>query len=858
VEEGDEGAVEREVERLLREMGWSEEELARRRAAQRAMEEERERRKAASPAPRPLDVSPEGMLLVANVTAIESPWNMTAKQLREHAAVRAILDAGGELHRDAILTLSARMLAPDGDWYPSLLAAIARTTAPLRLDDVEWLVVAAAHAEAHDRHTAEEVFVALARQFQWLRDRLDDDDRARLSAVLERASTFCHFKQNRDRIRAIAPPVGDPVELIDTTDDVGHRVQALLRASAESPGAIRSFAALMASFPPGGKPPKAWQATAGEVREALSDAPALATEVLGAALEADDSKIVRGASGSGYGWHQDKLFADENERWFRGAVAFAGLLGDPALLPGLRRLAAKTIEPTADPRSLKVANACVAAVAAIGTQAAVGELLLLERSTGHGTLQREIRKALDALAAAQSMSRPELLERAVERHGLDPDGTATVPLSAGSVVLAIDGMQVKLAFVDDGGKRRAAFPAAVREADADRLGELRERAKAIRRTIASERARIDALLAEPRTWPFADWAALYLDHPITGRLARMLVWCFDDVVGMPLDAETAADASGAAVAIPLGATVGLWHPISSRPAEIRAWRARLLATETVQPVKQAFRELYLLGPAEERTLVYSNRFAGHVIRQVQAKTLMKKRGWQPVTVAWWDDGIDHGVARRTFPAVGIRAEFHFEPILDIQHGESDLYPYCTTDQVRFHPADSAPDGAEALELPDVPPLVFSETMRDVDLFVAVTSIGADPEWLDRGVDRQLDDHWREVGFGELSTRAEVRRDVLAELLPTLPIADQLAVDEHFLTVRGSLQTYRIHLGSGHVLRSPDDRYLAVTAPRDRRAGAIFLPFDDDPTLSRILAVAFLLAADDSIDDPELAAAIREP
>ena len=26
---------------------------------------------------------------------------------------------------------------------------------------------------------------------------------------------------------------------------------------------------------------------------------------------------------------------------------------------------------------------------------------------------------------------------------------------------------------------------------------------------------------------------------------------------------------------------------------------------------------------------------------------------------------------------------------------------------------------------------FTETMRDVDLFVGVTSIGADPDWLDR-------------------------------------------------------------------------------------------------------------------------------
>jgi len=52
-------------------------------------------------------------------------------------------------------------------------------------------------------------------------------------------------------------------------------------------------------------------------------------------------------------------------------------------------------------------------------------------------------------------------------------------------------------------------------------------------------------------------------------------------------------------------------------------------------------EVYLLTPAERQTRVYSNRFAGHVFRQVQARALMKGRGWKPVAVAWWD-----GDARR--------------------------------------------------------------------------------------------------------------------------------------------------------------------------------------------------------------------
>jgi hypothetical protein len=45
----------------------------------------------------------------------------------------------------------------------------------------------------------------------------------------------------------------------------------------------------------------------------------------------------------------------------------------------------------------------------------------------------------------------------------------------------------------------------------------------------------------------------------------------------------------------------------------------------------------------------------------------------------------------------------------------------------------------------VPPLVLSEAMRDVDLFVGVTSIAADPEWTDRGEDRYAA-YWRTATF----------------------------------------------------------------------------------------------------------------
>ena len=47
--------------------------------------------------------------------------------------------------------------------------------------------------------------------------------------------------------------------------------------------------------------------------------------------------------------------------------------------------------------------------------------------------------------------------------------------------------------------------------------------------------------------------------------------------------------------------IRLWHPIDAAEADIAAWRAGLLARQVRQPFKQAFREVYVLTPAETET-----------------------------------------------------------------------------------------------------------------------------------------------------------------------------------------------------------------------------------------------------------------
>lgn len=188
--------------------------------------------------------------------------------------------------------------------------------------------------------------------------------------------------------------------------------------------------------------------------------------------------------------------------------------------------------------------------------------------------------------------------------------------------------------------------------------------------------------------------------------------------------------------------------------------------------------------------------------------------------------------------------------------------------MRFYPLDAAQRsahaggggyrpgtrGEDALPLPleQIPPLVFSEVMRDVDLFVGVASVGNDPTWADGGPEGRYRDYWHRFSFGNLTATANTRKEVLQKLVPKLKIAGVCSFEDQFLLVRGKLRSYKIHLGSGNILMKPNDQYLCIVPNQgESKVTSVMLPFEGDRTLSIILSKAFLLANDHTITDPSI-------
>ena len=406
------------------------------------------------------------------------------------------------------------------------------------------------------------------------------------------------------------------------------------------------------------------------------------------------------------------------------------------------------------------------------------------------------------------------------------------------------------------GKVQKSVPAAVKRDHADELKELKAAAKDIEKMLSAQKQRIESVYVEPRAWPVAQWKERYLNHPLVGTIARRLLWRFKNdpdsvsVAGLWKDGQI-LDRDGSPLEVAETATVDLWHPLNEPADTVLAWRIWLEEQGISQPFKQAHREIYLLTAAEQQTGTYSNRFAAHILSQAQYRTLAQTRLWKVNFLGHWDGG-DDGLASRTLDRYDVRAEFW----VTAAESEEDEYgvTYVSTDQLRFY---LPPDSEEPADLSEVPPMVFSEIMRDVDLFVGVASVGNDPNWADGGPGGAYRDYWHTYSFGELSASAKTRGEVLQRLIPRLKIADRCTLKDRFLVVRGDLRTYKIHLGSGNILMEPNDQYLCIVSSRASSAvEKLSLPFEGDHTFNVILSKAFLLADDTKIKDPTILSQIR--
>jgi Domain of unknown function (DUF4132) len=619
--------------------------------------------------------------------------------------------------------------------------------------------------------------------------------------------------------------------------------------------------------------PDAWGKAIGAKLDAMApDARARLTRLLASAAQGGDNakpakgwlKTVEKQLASGERERDGALLLDaiechepgvslalENQNTLRALVWMAAIAAPAAAARRLEAYAQKCLTFSSAHfayLSLVLGNAAVHAFSLMPGTAGVGSLSRLKRRLKRPGEIKTVEKALAALAAARGMSAGELEEIGLPDFGFGGDGTMEAAIGPAVAVLTItDTSSLETTWRGADGKALSGPPAAVKNEHADALKAFKARIKEIGETLTAQRLRLERLYLGDREWPLEVWRERYVDEPLVRNLSQRLIWSFrigqDWVPGLLQDGAP-RDVSGNPLAVESGQTrVRLWHSMQSSAPQVLAWRQRLAKLGITQPFKQAHRKVYVLTDAERATRTYSNRFAAHIVDQYRFRALCQARGWNCPAYGSWDGGDARPLKR--VAERGLQIELWVDPVESSIDHESFRFQHLTTDQVRF-----ATTAGEPIPLEQVDPVLFSELMRDVDLFVGVAGIGSDPAWPDRA-DDPFEGYWSRVAFGELTESGRTRHAVLADILPGLAIADRCRLEERWLVVAGKLRRYRIHLGSGNIQMEPNNQYLCIVRDRQSESAHVRLPFEGDSTLSIILSKAFMLAEDDKIRDASI-------
>ena len=312
-----------------------------------------------------------------------------------------------------------------------------------------------------------------------------------------------------------------------------------------------------------------------------------------------------------------------------------------------------------------------------------------------------------------------------------------------------------------------------------------------------------------------------LRHPLLAPMLQGLVLCGDGIAGyLVKEGRVLERHDGSLEAVKAEEILRIAHPLDLLPPkEWSAWQRECFARERVQVFKQVFRELYPLTATERDESTQTRRYAGHQVWPRQALALLGGRGW----VSHPEEGV-----RKVIHEAGLVAGIEFQESWWTPADVEGL----TLEAVYFTKRGSE----DRLRLTDVPPRLFSETMRDLDLVVSVAHRG--------GVDP-------EASASSIEARAALVRETAAVLKLT-----NVRVEERVAVIAGKFGRYCVHLGSAVTHKLPGGMVFIVPIHSQHR-GRLFLPFaDDDPKTAEILSKVLLLARDAEIKDPAILEQLR--
>ena len=232
------------------------------------------------------------------------------------------------------------------------------------------------------------------------------------------------------------------------------------------------------------------------------------------------------------------------------------------------------------------------------------------------------------------------------------------------------------------------------------------------------------------------------------------------------------------------------HPITLYrlgvlPKYQRLFFEKQQASGTKQPFKQVFREFYP-KLEEEKDALDSRLFAGYQIQPKKTVAALRGRRW----VADYDEGLQKIFFKQNIAATIYALADWFSPA-DTE---------CPTlEYVSFYDRKTY----KQKKLSEVPDILYSEVMRDVDLAVSVAHAG--------GVDPETS-----------HSTIEMRKAIFEFNMELFGLTNVTFEGTHAF-IKGTMGNYNIQLGSG-VIHKESGGMVNILPVHSQQRGKIFLPF----------------------------------
>lgn len=435
--------------------------------------------------------------------------------------------------------------------------------------------------------------------------------------------------------------------------------------------------------------------------------------------------------------------------------------------------------------------------------------------------KRAVSIGMDNLARTAGYADPLRLEWAMEIKDIQDlaHGPATAVIDDVGFSLSIDADGESQFIVEKAGKTLKSIPAKLKKHP--EVLALKSRQKALTKQKRRMRESLEMAMCRGDSFTGDEISTLF-GHPILRPMLEKLVVVGESTLGYPAEkGRIVISHDGSKEALGKEERVRVAHPFDLyQSGNWHLWQRDCLLREIVQPFKQVFRELYLLTDSESDEVNKSRRYAGNQVIPAHASALFRTRGWS----MRHDEGIS-----RTFHDEKITA--WVDTLFD--YGTAAETEGATVETVHFSKAGEW----KPIPLADVPPRMFSEVMRDVDLVVSVAHAG--------GVDPESS-----------ASTVEMRQRLTEETCALLALKN-VSFKSRFAIIKGEIANYNVHMGSG-VCHVQPGGHICIIPVHAQHRGRLFLPFaDNDPKTAEVISKILLLAEDRNIKDPSILTQIRQ-